>query len=531
MPITSKNQHRVESTNNGAKGASVAATNGMSDADKEMTEEERLKAMFAADSGAWKAEQSQMAHKPLVRSNFTKPTSVPDKPPPQGYTCFRCGQKGHWIQACPTNTDPNWDRRFKKTTGIPSSMLHKVEKVLDEDGKPDFSKLPAGVMVNANGDWMVAAPDKAAWDKFQEKQMAAAEKAKDNVTDNHDLREQGLECSIDSRLFNDPVKTPCCNKTYCRDCIENALLDGDLLCPNCGEQVLLDKLEVDEDTVQKIKAYEEEKKAEKNQADKASSQSPPADKDTPKQNNSNPASPSPNVPELSNDSRSPSISTQSLKRSADEELENDHRPDGPQEPQASDSKSNASASPQSIAAVPTGPKALHQRQSSQTRSTPIPNSMEEFTKQMNAMSGGMNTLPNGMPGMMNPMMGMPGMPPMMGMPGMMNPMMGMPMPMGMNMNMNMGMPGMGNFGGMNMNAMNGMNANGMYGNGMSTGNNGWANQQNHNWNHRNNGPNTNFNNNHNNGNGNESAYFRQPVNPHRQQGRQRRQRSIDYKQM
>jgi len=80
------------------------------------------------------------------------------------------------------------------------------------------------------------------------------------------LAERGLECPIDKRMFVDPVKTPCCGKTYCHDCIENALADGDLVCPNCStDGVLIDDLAADEDMLEKMRAYEAEKAREKSE--------------------------------------------------------------------------------------------------------------------------------------------------------------------------------------------------------------------------------------------------------------------------
>lgn len=79
------------------------------------------------------------------------------KPPPPGYICYRCGQKGHWIQDCPTNNDRAWDDRprIKRTTGIPKSFLTEVAGpgTGTEGG-------PAGMMVTAEGGFVVARPDK-----------------------------------------------------------------------------------------------------------------------------------------------------------------------------------------------------------------------------------------------------------------------------------------------------------------------------------------------------------------------------------
>lgn len=386
MPVNAKNAHRIENVGGANPRKGTPTVSAPLNGGKEMTEEERLAAIMSQGQQDWKTEQETSSHKPVVRS-YNKSAAVPDKPLPPGYTCHRCGQQGHWIQACPTNNDPNFDGRpkFKRTTGIPRSFLKVVEKpegAEGEDGKIDMSKLPPGVMYTATGEWVIAEADTATWDKIQEKNRVAAEKAKEVESGNQELRDRGLECAIDKRVFVDPVKTPCCGKTYCRDCIENALLDNDLKCPNCGEQALLDQIEEDSDTAKKIADYEEEKKAEKEQKAKEASKSPKPD--TPKDATPKPESPKPEP---------------TMKRKAE-----DPAPEAPRAP-------------------PKAPKADIQAQQAQQQ-------------QQAAMMPGM------MPGMMpfNPMMGMP-----MGM-NMNMPMMGMGM--GMNgMNGMGGMNGMNGFGG------------------------------------------------------------------------------------
>lgn len=480
MPVNAKNAHRIEQMPSAASRNNTPSTNFASNSGKEMTEDEKLKAMLEMNSESWKADQAQLANKPFVRS-FNKSSAAPDKPLPPGYTCHRCGEKGHWIQSCPTNNDPNFDNRpkFRRTTGIPRSMLEVIEKPDDvgEDGKIDVSKLPPGVMYTSSGEWVIAKPDKAAWDQFQEKQKASADQAKEASADNVELRNRGLECSIDKRLFVDPVKTPCCNKTYCRDCVENALLDGDLTCPNCGEQLLLDKLETDEEAVKKVVQYEEEKQAEKKRKETEASQSPASGSQKGEVSKvAGRKSPAAGVPDIKVNGIATSASStpQSRKRSADEELENNRKPTNPVDMKKSSSNQGTP--------IPTGPKA--QQQANQPM--PIPKNMQDFAAQMNAMAAAsMPGMQGGMPAMMNPM-GMP----MMGNPAMM-----------------MGMPGFNPMGGMN----------GMYG-GMPYG--GWQGQQNGGWGGM---PN---------GGGDQGAYIRQPINPHRQQGKHRRQqRSVDYKQM
>lgn len=128
-----------------------------------------------------------------------------------------------------------------------------------------------GVMVNADGDFVIAKPDKAAWELYQEKAKASATAAAEAAAAEagKELQARGLECPIDKRMFLEPTKTPCCQRTYCNDCITNALIESDFVCPGCAsEGVLLDNLAVDDQAVAKIKAYETEKAESKKEKEK-----------------------------------------------------------------------------------------------------------------------------------------------------------------------------------------------------------------------------------------------------------------------
>ncbi|KAK9454634.1 DWNN domain-containing protein [Dipodascopsis uninucleata] len=138
------------------------------------SEEDMINAILQAETDNWMQTQEKMASATPVfngRPNARQRPAAPDHPPPAGYVCYRCGQKGHWIQTCPTNSDPNWEhRRVKRTTGIPRSFLKTVSKeeltASNNSGGSGLEK----VMINEDGDYVVVQPDSAAWQSYLLKQ-------------------------------------------------------------------------------------------------------------------------------------------------------------------------------------------------------------------------------------------------------------------------------------------------------------------------------------------------------------------------
>lgn len=237
---------------------------------------------------------------------------------------------GHYIQACPTNDDPAYDgrSRVKRTTGIPRTFLKHIEKpvALTNDGTVDDTIQPSGVMVNAEGDWVIAEPDNASWEQYQAKAKVSAAAREAEALGSKELQEKGLECSMDKRLFVEPTKTPCCGTTYCHDCITNALLENDLRCPQCSkDSILIDNLLADDEMNAKIRAYEDEKVASSRERQK--SKTPPKTAAPPissKKPNPPKKSDSPVKPAIeSTASSSNTTSNSTKKRPAENELKNE----------------------------------------------------------------------------------------------------------------------------------------------------------------------------------------------------------------
>lgn len=60
--------------------------------------------------------------------------------PGPNYICHRCMKPGHWIDQCPTNGDPAYDRiKVRAPTGIPRSMLRTVDAPETGTGLKDSS--------------------------------------------------------------------------------------------------------------------------------------------------------------------------------------------------------------------------------------------------------------------------------------------------------------------------------------------------------------------------------------------------------
>ena len=150
----------------------------------------------------------QMGPRRLFRpSNFRSPGATP----PESYVCFRCGQKGHYIQNCPTNTDTNYDRvKVRKTTGIPRSFLKPVNVSGDGSG-------PGNFLVTPEGNLVVAAPNEQEWDRIATiKSLADIAHAIPP-----ELIPEELKCPSCSMLLNDAIRLECCKESFCDECIRN----------------------------------------------------------------------------------------------------------------------------------------------------------------------------------------------------------------------------------------------------------------------------------------------------------------------
>lgn len=392
-------------------------------------------------------------------------------------------------------------------------------------------------MVNAEGDWVIAEPDQASWDQYQAKAKVSAAAQQAAARGSKELQDKGLECPIDKHIFVEPTKTPCCQTTYCNECITNALLESGLTCPSCStEDVVLDNLLPDEETAEKVRKYQDAKSPKKetkdssnstvtkqeSASDKERSNSPEAkaqlsSQDRPanerERQGSSPSKPSSERSDSQSSTPLPGAQAPSSgkKRPAEDELKSDRAPPGP--------SATAMA-----------------KQSTSNSTTSQPNQKAESTPNMPNNQGPFNPANFMMPQMMNTM-GFPNMNGFMGMPmntGMFDPstMMGSNAFMNPAANWNMwGQVFPQQFIGTSAGFQNGMYATAGYNQNMQmpmangyngtnkTGQNGYGKFPNQQRNHFHGA------------NDEDSAYFRRPVNPHRHQARRNANRPTDYREI
>jgi protein MPE1 len=231
-----KRAHRLEFPKNKvlAKKLSLPTSHPKTPVDADADDIAKIMAEQHAD---WNSTQEKMAHAIPVYNRPKKPVSVPEKALPSGYVCHRCRIPGHWIQACPSLNDPTFQdkRNLKAPTGIPKSFLKQTVKPPSDDESN-------GVMVNANGEYVVLQPDTKSWETYQAKQIAGPSGYK-----------KEWECEICEKWAKRATRTPCCKKLYCFRCVEHALVISDFMCPGCEDkEVLLDALVPDEEVRSQI---------------------------------------------------------------------------------------------------------------------------------------------------------------------------------------------------------------------------------------------------------------------------------------
>lgn len=140
--------------------------------------------------------------------------------PTSNYICYRCGEKGHFIQNCPTNSDKNYDYiRIRKPTGIPKSFLKPVH---EEE---------LGTIITEQGKMRV------------ELRLEEWKKLKG---DNYEVPGE-FKCEMCKMMMYKAVKSDC-DHYYCEECVEVKMK-----CEVCEKKI--EKIREDQEMRRKIERY------------------------------------------------------------------------------------------------------------------------------------------------------------------------------------------------------------------------------------------------------------------------------------
>ncbi|KAG2204358.1 hypothetical protein INT47_009400 [Mucor saturninus] len=237
------------------------------DGPKDDSEEARIQAMFQQTTDQWGAMQERLAEQQYIpynarggndarrgRGGFQGSPGglthsqvadnkdggqMPQRVPPATYVCYRCGQKGHYINQCPTNGDKDYDKhpRIKRTTGIPRSFLKVIEEPKDA-----VKAGTGGLMVTPKGDIVVAQADSSSWDKHVAKAATTIGLGVGSAGDLMDWYDSipvpdYLQCAVCKGLLREATITPCCGTSFCDECIRVHLMDHDFACFECQKTI------------------------------------------------------------------------------------------------------------------------------------------------------------------------------------------------------------------------------------------------------------------------------------------------------
>lgn len=203
---------------------------GPKPAEANQDEDSRIQSMLKQSSLQWDQNQTSISQAGPPRKTFRPPPIhkfAPAGLPPSNYVCYRCGQRGHFINFCPTNNDSSFDRpRVRKSTGIPKSFLKPVQA----------SDVEAGpVLVTADGQLVISTPNEREWDRL------AATKAAAEATISMIQVPDEFKCPVCNKLFTDCVTVSCCGSTFCDECTPTRLVHDCVgvlsRCPKCGKDL------------------------------------------------------------------------------------------------------------------------------------------------------------------------------------------------------------------------------------------------------------------------------------------------------
>jgi len=160
--------------------------------------------------------------------------------PPPGYVCHRCHVSGHWIQDCPTNGDPKFDKKHRSQNmrmNLPVPKPATPEKVSGDNQTVDVPtqqvivgrkcyQIPTNVYESFNGDHSKI----KAYIEISSGAHPSLQSSQGG-----DQQDSRWKCDICTDYYRDAQYTPCCKASYCNECIRQKITSNptEIQCPSC----------------------------------------------------------------------------------------------------------------------------------------------------------------------------------------------------------------------------------------------------------------------------------------------------------
>lgn len=198
----------------------------------EVSESAELAALEAINEKAAQAARPSwgVAPPPAAPSNTRRPTTGA---PPPNYECHRCGRPGHYIQNCPTNSDPNFDK--PKSESEQTGKLHGVPAVTVQRVSDISTVNTTGKLIKntKDGAFEIVESSEDGYNRLVKHGGATASTSTIDMSQVPNL----LKCALSGKLLRDPVTLPCCGKVVSDASIREALFKMDeYQCPLCRTQ-------------------------------------------------------------------------------------------------------------------------------------------------------------------------------------------------------------------------------------------------------------------------------------------------------
>eukprot|EP01083_Nonionella_stella_P222890 794949_1 len=177
--------------------------------------------------------------------------------PPPGYICHRCHVSGHWIQDCPTNGDPKFDKKNRQNSMRSQLPVPKPATPTNISGDSTTTNIGTQQVIVGRKCYQIPTNVYESFNGDHSKIKAYIEisSGTNSYTQQESTQGNGVsskyQCEICHRYYVDARYTPCCRVTYCNECIRGKSLYENpamIRCPSCEEIFRAEALDISQNT-------------------------------------------------------------------------------------------------------------------------------------------------------------------------------------------------------------------------------------------------------------------------------------------